>query len=469
MSHVGGVTQRRRERGHEQMSQRLDTDVVVVGAGLAGLSAARSLGAAGSHAVVLEARARVGGRVLNHDLGTGDVVELGGEWIGPSQLRINKLVAELGLETFPTYDDGEHVLDLHGRVKRYTGEIPPLPAAALVDLGQSQLRFDRLAKRIPLEAPWAAVRAERFDEETFATWVRRNTRTASARFFWEVFSEAVFAAEPQDFSLLYALAYTHAGGGVNSLIGVRNAAQQDRVVGGTQLIAQRLADALADNVRHDAPVRRIVQDSAGVVVEADGLEVRARRAIVAIPPVLAGRISYEPVLPARRDQLTQKMPAGSVIKINVIYDEPFWRSQGLSGQAAGDRSPIKFTFDNSPRSGSPGVIVCFLEGAHARVFGRLDATERRRAVLASLVCYFGKRAAKPVDFVEQDWSGEEWTRGCYGAHMAPGVLTQFGPVLRQPVGRVHWAGTETASVWSGYMDGALASGERAAAEVLASS
>ncbi|MGO9874386.1 MAG: flavin monoamine oxidase family protein [Acidimicrobiia bacterium] len=451
------------------MSQRLDTDVVVVGAGLAGLSAARSLGAAGSHAVVLEARGRVGGRVLNHDLGNGDVVELGGEWIGPAQLRVNKLVAELGLETFPTYNEGEHILDLHGRVKRYTGEIPPLPAAALVDLGQSQLRFDRMAKRVPLEAPWAAERAERWDEETFATWVRHNTRTASARFFWEVFSEAVFAAEPQDFSLLYALAYTHAGGGVNSLIGVRNAAQQDRVVGGTQLIAQRLAKTLADTVRFGAPVRRIVQDATAVVVDADGFEVHARRAIVAIPPVLAGRIAYEPLLPARRDLLTQKMPAGSVIKINVIYDEPFWRAQGLTGQAAGDRSPIKFTFDNSPPSGRPGVIVCFLEGAQARIFGRLDPSERRRAVLASLACYFGKRAAKPVEVIEQDWSAEEWTRGCYGAHMAPGVLTQFGPVLREPIGRIHWAGTETASVWSGYMDGALASGERAAAEVLASS
>ena len=301
---------------------------------------------------------------------------------------------------------------------------------------------------------------------TFATWVRRNTRTASARFFWEVFSEAVFAAEPQDFSLLFALAYTHAGGGVNSLIGVRNAAQQDRIVGGTQLIAQRLADPLGDGVRTSVPVRRIAQRADGVDVEADGLAVHARRVIVSIPPVLAGRINYDPVLPARRDQLTQKMPAGSVIKINVIYDEPFWRAEGLSGQVAGDRSPIKFTFDNSPPSGSPGVLVCFLEGAQARIFGRLDAHERRRAVLGSLAGYLGKRAGKPVDYVEQDWSAEEFTRGCYGAHMAPGVMTQFGPVLREPIGRIHWAGTETAGVWSGYMDGALTSGERAAAEVL---
>jgi monoamine oxidase len=188
---------------------------------------------------------------------------------------------------------------------------------------------------------------------------------------------------------------------------------------------------------------------------------------VSIPPVLAGRIAYEPALPTRRDQLLQNMPAGSVIKINVIYDEPFWRADGLTGQVAGDRTPIKFTFDNSPPSGRPGVIVCFLEGTQARVFGRLDAAERRRAVLSSLAGYLGPRAADPAGYIEQDWSAEEWTRGCYGAHMPPGALTQFGPVLREPVGRIHWAGTETAGVWSGYMDGALTSGERAAAEVLA--
>jgi monoamine oxidase len=447
--------------------QKVETDIVVVGAGLAGLAAARSLRASGREVAVLEARDRVGGRVLNHQLPGGEVVEMGGQWIGPQQLRVNKLVAELGLETFATYDTGEHVLDLNGRTKRYTGDIPPLPKAALVDLGQSQLRFDRLAKRVPLEAPWAADRAERWDEETFATWVRRNTRTAGARFFWEVYSEAVFAAEPQDMSLLHALAYTHSGGGVNSVIGVRNAAQQDRLVGGSQLIAELMAEPLGAELRLGAPVRRIAQRVDGVTVEADGVTVRARRAIVSIPPVLAGRISYDPVLPPRRDLLTQKMPAGSVIKVNVVYEEPFWRADGLSGQAVGDRAPIRFTFDNSPPSGACGVIVCFLEGAQARRFGRIDADARRRAVLASLTGYFGKRAGKPIDVVEQDWSAEEWTRGCYGAHLAPGVWTQFGPALREPIGRIHWAGTETAAVWSGYMDGALTSGERAAAEVLA--
>jgi monoamine oxidase len=442
-------------------------DAVVVGAGFAGLAAARVLEANDKSVLVLEARDRVGGRVLNHELAGGDVVESGGQWIGPRQHRVNALCAEFGLDIYPTYNDGEHLLDYRGRRGRYTGEIPPLPKAGLVDLGQSQLRFDRLAKRIPLEVPWTASDADRLDEQTFATWIRRNTRTASARFFWETYSQAVFAAEPQDMSLLHVLFYTHAGGGVNSLIGVRNAAQQDRVVGGTQLIATRLADALGDRVRLSQPVRRIAHDEESVTVATDHGDFRAEHVIVSVPPTLASRIIYEPALPGPRDQLTQKMPGGSVIKCNVIYNEPFWRAQGLSGQAAGDHAPIRFTFDNTPPGGTPGVLVCFLEGAEARTYARLDAKERRDAVITALHAYFGTAAATPIDFVELDWSAEEWTRGCYGAHLAPGTWTQFGKALREPIGRIHWAGTETATVWAGYMDGALTSGERAAAEILA--
>ncbi|MDQ1521725.1 MAG: monoamine oxidase, partial [Actinomycetota bacterium] len=224
--------------------------------------------------------------------------------------------------------------------------------------------------------------------------------------------------------------------------------------------------ALASPVRLAAPVRRIEQRASGVIVAADGVLARAGHAIVSIPPALASRIDYEPAMPGWRDQLTQNAPHGSVIKVNVLYDEPFWRADGLSGQALGDRGPVKFTFDNSPRDGGVGVLVAFLEGAEARHYARTPADERRRVVLDSLAAYFGPRAARPADWVELDWSAEEWTRGCYGAHFAPGVWTQFGPALREPVGRIHWAGTETATEWSGYMDGALQSGESAAAAVL---
>ena len=322
------------------MSERLESDVVVVGAGLAGSgrgARARGAGCARRRARSPRPRRRPGAQPRPRQRRRRR-----------ARRRVDRARAaphqQAGRRARPR--DVPHLLTRARTSSTSTARSSATrarsrrcPKAALVDLGQSQFRFDRLAKRVPLEAPWAADRAERWDEETFATWVRRNTRTASARFFWEVFAEAVFAAEPQDFSLLYALAYTHSGGGVNSLIGVRNAAQQDRIVGGTQLhraapgrAARRRRAPRRAGAAHRAARRR--RDRRG----RRRSRCSARRVIVSIPPVLAGRIAYEPPLPARRDQLTQKMPAGSVIKINVVYDEPFWRAEGL--ERAGRRRPV---------------------------------------------------------------------------------------------------------------------------------
>jgi len=451
------------------MAERIETDVCVVGAGLAGLIAARDLVGAGKDVVVLEARDRVGGRVLNGELGDGTVVELGGQWIGPTQNRMARLVDDLGLETFPTYNDGDHTLHLDGKKSTYRGTIPHVNRRVLVDMGQAQTRFDRLAKRVPLEAPWLADRAAAWDGQTFETWIRRNTATRGARELLRLYSEAVFAAEPSDYSLLHALFYTHSGGGVDMLAGTRGGAQQDRFVGGSQLVPLRLAEALGDRVHLSRPVRRVAHTPDAVTVLADGQLVLARHVVIAIPPTLTARIVYEPILPSARDQLTQRVPAGSVIKCHVVYDRPFWRDDGLSGQATSDRGPAKVVFDSSPPSGSPGVLLAFLEGAHARLLSRAEPDARRAAVLGSLVELFGPRAGEPIDFVERDWSAEEWTRGCYGAHFPTGVWTQYGPELRAPIGRIHWAGAETATVWNGYMDGAVQSGERAAAEILSDS
>jgi monoamine oxidase len=380
-----------------------------------------------------------------------------------------KLVAELGLETFATYNEGEHILRFGGENKRYRGTIPRISPFVLVDMGRAQARFDRLAAQVPLEAPWAATQAETWDSQTFETWIRRNTASRGARELFRLFSEGVFAAGAGDFSLLHALFYTHSGGGVDVLAGVRGGAQQDRFVGGSELVPRRLAEALGDRVRLGQPVRRIDHGDEAVSLLTDSLLVVARHTVVAVPPVLAGRIRYEPALPALRDQLTQNVPAGSVIKCHAAYDQPFWRDDGLTGQANSETGPVKVVFDNSPPSGNPGVLLAFLEGEHARTLGRVSPNERREAVLAGLAEYFGPRAANPVEFVELDWSEEEWTRGCYGAHFPTNVWTQFGPALRAPVGRLHWAGAETATVWNGYMDGAVQSGERAAREVMAAS
>jgi monoamine oxidase len=442
----------------------VDAEVVVVGAGLAGLAAARDLIDRDVSVIVLEARDRVGGRVVNVTASDGTPLELGGQWVGPTQDRVLALADDLGHELFPTYDDGDNVVVYRDRLRRYRGAIPKLPAPVLADIGQAQLRLDRMAKAVPLDEPWQAARAERWDGETFETWLRRHVRTRGAREMLRLAVRAVFAAEAADLSLLHFLFYSHSGGFLDRLLGVRGGAQESRIVGGSQVLATGLADRLGV-VRRDAPVRRVAQDDDGVTVDGDGVSVRARRAVIAVPPALAGRIDYEPALPGWRDQLTQKLPMGSVIKCMAIYPEPFWRADGLTGQSTCDVGPVQLTFDNTPPSGRPGVLLAFVEGGHARELGRRPARERRDAVVAGLVRAFGRAAADPSEFLELDWAAEPFSRGCYGAHLAPGVLTQFGTGLREPCGRIHWAGTETATVWAGYMDGAVRSGERVAVEV----
>ncbi len=445
----------------------VNADVVVVGAGLAGLAAARRLVASGWSVAVLEARDRTGGRVLNQDIGDGKIVEMGGKWVGPGQHHILSMIQELKLETFPTYTLGDSLWVTDGKVSRYHGSIPKLNPAGLIDFAVGQFRFDQMARTVPIEAPWLAVKAPRWDSRTFESWIRSNVRTATAQHLFRIYCSAVFATETSDLSLLHALFYTHAGGGVDSLVNVKGGAQQDRIVGGSQLIAQRMAEELGDAIHLDCPVRKIQQDAPGVCVVSDRLTVRAQSVIVAIPPTLAGRIIYEPMITAYRDQLTQRVPQGSVIKCYAIYDRPFWREEGLTGNAVSDQGPIKFTYDISPPDGLPGVLVGYFEGAAARFYGQRPVEERKAAAVACFARYFGQKATEVRDYIDKDWSAEEWTRGCYSGHFPPGVWTAYGPALREPCGRIHWAGTETATEWNGYMDGAISSGYRAAAEVLA--
>ncbi len=278
----------------------------------------------------------------------------------------------------------------------------------------------------------------------------------------------MWATEPEDFSLLHMLFYIHSAGGLGMLFDTQGGAQDSRFVGGSQLVSQRLAERLGpDVVRTGTPVRRIEHGDDGVTVTADGATVRARRVVVALAPTLAGRIVYDPPLPGYRDQLVQRTPMGTVVKTMAVYDEPFWRADGLTGQATSDVGPVKLTYDNSPPDGSPGVLLGFLEGARAREFGLMAPDERRRAVLGTFTRLFGPRAARPERYIERLWAEEEYTRGCYGAHMPTGAWTAYGPALRAPIGPIHWAGAEVALIWSGYMDGAVRSGESAAREVAA--
>ncbi len=445
--------------------ESLETDVAVIGAGLAGLSAARALEAEGVDVAVIEARDRVGGRTVNEPIGDGKIVELGGQWVGPGQDRILELIPELGLETFPTFGEGLNLIERKGKVRQYGGTIPKVNPVALAEVGLALKRIGSLAAKVDPEKPWDSELAH-LDRMTFDTWMRRHVRTAAARDLMRLAIEAVWAAEPEDVSMLHMLFYVRSAGSLDLLLDTAGGAQDSRVLGGTQLISKRLAEGLARPVSLECPVRRILWSGDRIMVLADGLRVTADEVVVALPPVLAGRISYEPALPAIRDGLTQRMIQGSVIKTMSIYPEPFWRERGFSGQATSADGPVSVVFDNSPPDGSPGVLLAFLEGKAARDVGDLPQPVRQQLVADCLTRLFGAEAATPERYVDKVWAADEWSRGCYGGYLPPGAWTSHGPALREAIGPLHWAGAETASEWAGYMEGAIQAGRRAASEIL---
>jgi monoamine oxidase len=447
-----------------------NVDAVVVGAGMAGLSAARQIARAGRSVLVLEARERVGGRCFSRPIAhSREVANMGATFVGPTQHRIQGLMRAHGIRKVPVFSKGSLLFYADGSLTRYTGTVPPVSGTALAEIAQALVRIDALAATVPTGAPWTAPNARALDSLTVETWAEQNLAAADARALVALLVEAIVSVEPRDISFLYLLAYIQAAGGVNPLVANAGSggAQDFHVQGGTQGVAEAVARSLGRRVVLGQPVRRIVQDGRSATVHTDTLSVRAGRVIVAIPPHLAGRIDYAPVLSARRSQFTQRVPIGSLVKTYAIFDHAWWRDEGLNGQVTSDSGPVSVTFDLSPASGRPGVLMGFVNGDDARLLSDLPAAERRRRALAAYARYFGPRAAHPRQYIDQVWDKETYTGGCPVGVMGPGVMTEYGPALREPCGRIHWAGTETATEWTGYMDGAIQSGERAAAEVLA--
>ncbi|HEX4865436.1 MAG TPA: FAD-dependent oxidoreductase [Acidimicrobiales bacterium] len=457
----------RQLRGRAMANKRIEADVCVVGAGYAGLTAARQLQAAGISVAVLEARDRVGGRIWTEELPGGGVIDRGGAWLAPHHDAIFRLATEMGVSTYKTWVKGAHLLVDGGRNRRYTGLIPKISPMAVISIALAQARVDRIARRVPVDTPWTARRAEKWDTQTIAEWVDRSGVQRGIGFdLFEMAVRGLFATDLREVSMLHLLQLVHGHRSIGKLFSIKGGSQENMVEGGAGSIAQRVADKLGDAVHLGAPVRAIGQSYAGVLVEADPLDVSCRHVVVATPPALTLDIAFTPSLPDDRGSLYKSAVGGVETKTLLVYESAFWREAGFSGQSAEPASAAEVTLDASPRSGSPGVIASFTFGPVAERVAAMAPADRGQAVLSALAKRFGPKAGSPVEFVETAWWTEEWSKGCSMAHLPPGVLTRHGHLLRQPMGRVHWAGTETAGTSHGAIDGAVRSGERAAAEII---
>ena len=464
-------------------SIRRECEVVVIGAGFAGLTAARHLARSGVDVLVTEALPAGRGRSFTDRTEAGFSIERGGQWIGPGQDHLAALADECSVSTFFTYTTGQGVELRDGQRTPYVGLIPTSDPEAAAEGVAAMLDLDLASFDIPLDAPWTADNAAALDAQTLGTYLEANLGSPVARAILTVAIKAIFGTEPAELSLLFTLFYLRSGGGLTNLARTTGGAQERRFFGGTQQLATAMAAELGERVLLGAPASAIAHGPHGVRIAArvsapgadpadrfvahDDLEITARRAIIAMSPALGGRLDYTPPLPGRRDELSMRMPMGSVTKIHALYDRPFWRDDGLNGQIVATDSAISSAFDDSPDDASHGAIAGFIAGNDCRRMEQIDPDRRRGEILGELARAFGPRALEPIEVVEQHWPGEPFTRGGPVAVSSPGALVGCGSALRDPVGPLHWAGTETAEQWCGYLDGAISSGLRAADEVMA--
>jgi monoamine oxidase len=440
-------------------------DVIVVGGGLSGLTAARHIADKGHSVIVLEARDRVGGRNFHSDIGSHRF-DLGGQFIGPTQTHVRALIAELGLQLKPVFTDAKKIWELRDDRLEFTGNVPPLPWATLFDLPHLMSKADHLADSVGAIAPWDAANATELDAQTVAQWTAAHAWTQNTIDLLVCSTRAVFGAEPEELSLLFMAFYTAQGDSLEMLTNTAGGAQDSFIVGGTQQMSLRLAEKLGAAVRLAQPVSRIRQDDQGVTVTTEtGFLAQAKYAVIAMPPAAAARLIYEPVLPPARRELHERAPMGRYFKVIATYEKPFWREAGFSGEVASVRGPIIAAYDDDPGDGT-GALLGFIGGDAAMHWGALPPDQRRETALQCLARWFGPAASQPTAFGYHDWTEERFTGGAPVAVLGAGVLSRCGPALRKPCGRIHWAGTEAAEKWTGYMDGAVRAGEAAADAIL---
>ncbi|KAL7881555.1 hypothetical protein AOLI_G00084030 [Acnodon oligacanthus] len=465
-------SQQRQQQQQKSSSMAANTyDVIVIGGGISGLSAAKLLLESGLNPVVLEARDRVGGRTFTVQNKQTKWVDLGGAYIGPTQNRILRLAKQYGVKTYKVNEEESLVHYVKGKSYPFKGPFPPVwNPLALMDYNNLWRTMDKMGREIPNEAPWRAPHAEEWDKMTMQEFFDKVCWTSAARRFATLFVNVNVTSEPHEVSALWFLWYVKQCGGTMRIFSTTNGGQERKFVGGSSQISECMARELGDRVKLQSAVCSIDQTGDMVVVKTVSEETyKAKYVIVAIPPGLNLKIHFNPELPPLRNQLIHRVPMGSVIKCMVYYRENFWRKKGYCGSMVieEEEAPIGLTLDDTKPDGTVPAIMGFILARKSRKLAGLTKEERKKRICEIYARVLGsEEALHPVHYEEKNWCEEEYSGGCYTSYFPPGILTQFGKVLREPVGRLYFAGTETATEWSGYMEGAVQAGERASREIL---
>ncbi|TNF42107.1 MAG: flavin monoamine oxidase family protein [Cytophagales bacterium] len=447
---------------------RPSTEVLIIGGGFSGLAAAKKLHENNIPFLLLEARERLGGRVYTRQF-EGFYLDLGGQWIGPTQDRMYALCREYGVDYFETYNQGKNILDLARKIKTYRGVIPKLGLFALIQLAWVMNKIQKMADSVSLEAPWAHPKSKVWDAMTLEDFLAQNCSNSQTRQVFQVGCETIFACDLREISLLHALFYIRSGTSLDCLINIKNGAQQHRIKGGMQHLAEKIAERFANQIRFNSPVQQIQKIESGYRVSGEGFDLDCRHVILAVPPPLLSEINFLPGLSPEKTQLLQNYPMGRVGKCFMIYDKPFWREVGFSGQALSDEStPFQTFFDCSPVDGSKGILMGFTIGSRADAFFALSKEEREQQMEAILLRYFGEKARNHFQYEDFTMTDEAWSRGCYAALMPTGAWTAWQDIYRKSEGNLHFAGTEAAERWHGYIEGAVRAGESAAEKCISS-
>lgn len=442
-------------------------DVVIVGAGAAGLTAANELKKAGLSVVVLEARDRVGGRLWT-DVVDGAMLEIGGQWVSPDQEALKETIAELGLETYSRYREGDSVyIGPTGELTRFTGEIFPVAPETSRIMVELIEKLDAMVAEVDPDRPWEHPDAEALDRISFEAWLAEQTDDQEARDNIALFIAGAMLTKPAyAFSALQALLMAASAGSFSNLVDA-DYILDERVVGGLQQVPLLLAERLGDDVMLGQAVSEVEWTDDAVIVRSEaGVTVRARFAILAHAPILYPWIEFIPALPRLKQQLHQHISMGFVIKVHAVYDRPFWREQGLSGTAFSPYEISHEAYDNTNHGDERGTLVGFVSDRNADDLFRVSAEERKARILESLSHYYGPEAKEPVVYFESDWGAEEWTRGAYAASFDLGGLSRYGADLRTPVGPIHFACSDMAGAGYQHVDGAIRMGRLVAQNIV---